>query len=83
MVERLQALPKDCPNCKRVNADSEGGISSGWHPYIHIPDAPAAGCGNCGHVIYLTKDIVSGLRRTVQKQLPKAAAGKARFGKRR
>lgn len=28
-----------------------------WVPYYLIPGAPAAGCNNCGHIIYLTHEM--------------------------
>jgi hypothetical protein len=28
---------------------------STWHNYRHAAQAPCVGCGNCGHVVLLTK----------------------------
>lgn len=38
------AIPALCPHCGH----------SRWWAYRLIPEAPAVGCGRCGHVLYLT-----------------------------
>lgn len=72
-LTRLDVPPRDCPNCGRRQAV--------WHHYKLIPSAPAAGCGSCGHVVYITEDRLATLRAQAQASLPKATAEKAGKGK--
>lgn len=46
---RVPDVPQYCPACERDNVARRG-----WTPYRLTPGAPSVGCGNCGHVIYLT-----------------------------
>jgi hypothetical protein len=86
MTERLSELPEICPKCGRDNNRTGfGGVATGWHHYKRVPGAPAAGCGACGHIVYLSPEAYGGLRDTVREELPRAAAGTERkkFGRRR
>ena len=83
MLERLDALPTTCPACGRDNSrrtyQNSGGLPAsglGWHRYTRVPGAPAAGCGACGHVVFITEDASERLKAMVAIELPKAAAGK-------
>ncbi len=71
--ERVDKLPSPCPGCGRKNVDEQ------WVHYRLIPGAPAAGCGNCGHVIYVTDTRFGTLRRAARDAHPKAADGTAKF----
>lgn len=46
---RVESVPQTCPACKRDNIARRG-----WTPYRLTLGAPSVGCGNCGHVVYLT-----------------------------
>ena len=46
---RVPAPPRQCPKCKRIGKD--------WYSYRITPDTPRCGCGNCGHVVFLTEKI--------------------------
>ena len=48
---RAEHPPEDCPKCGKRNQK----YGARWTAYNLIPGAPAAGCGNCGHVVYLKK----------------------------
>ena len=54
-VKRVDLPPEDCPTCGNRN----GKHGARWTAYVLIDDAPACGCGNCGHVVYLTKKPVA------------------------
>ena len=64
-MQRVDAPPKVCPTCRkanRVTEKREGSnlvevriVGSRWHSYKLIDTAPACGCGDCGHVVYLKK----------------------------
>lgn len=76
-VERVAKPPKHCPRCNREN-----GRIAGWHQYRLIPGAPAAGCGGCGHVVYITRDAYLDVRKQNRSQVSDAVVqGKAKFRK--
>lgn len=63
-MNRVAAPPRLCPTCNKPNRLTDTGqqgntsvrlVGSRWHNYKLIDCGPAAGCGNCGHVVYLTK----------------------------
>jgi ribosomal protein S27AE len=75
MIERVDEVPEQCPSCGRGNG--QAGMPGGhWHPYILIEDGPAFGCGNCGHVVYVTEQFLEGARVTY-KQARKKGRRKA------
>jgi len=84
MIERVATPPEHCPSCNRKNG-GDTVITGGWHPYIHIPDAPAVGCGACGYVVYVEGAFLGEVRRELKAKYPKAAAGKItkRFNRKR
>lgn len=54
-VQRVDILPAECPSCSAVMDAKPGAGHSRWHHYRAIPGAPAAGCGACGKLVYLTE----------------------------
>lgn len=57
-ITRVDDVPRECPSCGKV---------VNWMPYYLIKGAPAAGCGQCGHIIYFTKMPARWERRSVRK----------------
>ena len=49
-MERVEKVPHKCPKCRM---DFPLGKGTRWTTYRLIEQAPAAGCGACGHVEYL------------------------------
>jgi hypothetical protein len=87
-IERVAQVPEHCPTCNRKNADHgiagsglSAAIGTGWHPYIHIPEAPAVGCGNCGHVVYVEDQVLGKVKRELRAKHPKIAERKIKFRK--
>jgi hypothetical protein len=76
-VERVAKPPKLCPRCGRDNEKRVG-----WQQYKLIPDAPAAGCGNCGYIVYITREAYIDVRNRQRSVVSKAVVeGKAKFRK--
>lgn len=84
-IVRLEKLPDTCPNCERKRDQFSTRLGTRWVHYRLIPGSPAAGCGDCGHIVYLTPEVYGAVRDSARASAPKAADGKItkNFNKRR